>query len=107
MSLSDLDLCKKIADIEGLTSHIAMEGSPNAYIWCDDTETEYDPLTNKALLFDLMYKYDVSTCRYSDCAFIVSDYTDIPHKASVSFSGKEEFSRAILECIVEANKDGQ
>jgi hypothetical protein len=109
MKLTDLELCKRIAEIEGEWVTVSRDGM--VYVMKDWAEspnhplpTLYFPLTNKALLLDLIYDYDVSVCRYRDSVFIESDYTDRPHKADVSFSDKNEFARAALECIVEVNK---
>jgi len=107
IKLSDLELITAKAKIEGLKTEIAG--------WNEDLLLnvshrsqckEYNPLTDKALLFDLMVKYDTSLCRHHDFVYIESDYTDRDHKASVSFSSKEELPRAILEYIVEANNNG-
>ncbi len=106
MKLTDLELCKRIAEIEGLDWIIPTysKGLPYVKYYDEDMRHPYNPLISKDLLLDLIYDYDVSVCRYRDSVYIESDYTDGPHKADVSFSNKDEFARAALECIVEANK---
>lgn len=103
--MNKLELCKAIADIDGVSVSLASWGKLELMLISNSTKREeYNPLTNKALLFDLEYKYDVSTCRYGEFVYIESEYADRPHKASISFSSKEDKPRAILECIVEANQ---
>ena len=103
IKLTDLELCKKIAEIEGV---------PIDCIDCIDGEwlgihgkydiEEYNPF-EWSLLGPLMVKYEVCICRYYDMAYILSDETDGEHKVKVSFSVNGDVGRAILECIVEAN----
>lgn len=88
--MNELELCKAMADIEGLDNEqqdalhrlIIGKGSP----------------TGKALLFDLMVKYDVDI---TPSHWYVS--TD-QGSGYIEYSSKDEIPRAILECIVEANQ---
>ena len=117
--LTDLELCKKIAEIEGLavadpgvvssreynesTCLIIPHGkhSPYSYV--------YSPLTNKALLFDLMVKYKVElNHNQEDSNLAVIWPSDIETSNLignyfVEFKCDADIPRAILECIVEAN----
>jgi len=119
--LTDLELCKKIAEIEcvdilweqevndsnGETKAHLMETlmevverhSNGAWARC----SEYNPLTNKALLFDLMVKYRVKF-DYVECPAGTGKayyaYTD--GMKATDYKCTPE--RAILECIVEANQ---
>lgn len=105
--MNDLELCKKIAEIEGVEFSVrgnSVVADNPAEAIKDKLTDIYNPLTNKALLFDLLVKYDVCICRYNDYVYIESDYTDAEHKAYESFSDEKDIPRAILECIVEANK---
>ena len=88
MKLSDLELCKRIAEIEGVECHeyagylIPRENFNEAVneIWNDSMvqrigvelrvdKLSYNPLTNKDLLFDLMIKYEVEVhYDYFNCA---------------------------------------
>ena len=105
--LTDLEICKRIAEIEN---------KGDCFNWFDTfairTEMyaereEYNPLTDDALCFQLMVKYDcdlISPYRpnkdthwecqifISDCADAVSIYDDSPNKA-------------ICLAIIEAHKD--
>ena len=105
--LTDLELCKRIADIENVT--VRDTGEELEWVKCPKSAIEpkyddYNPLTDDALCFHLMVKYDVNIDRYHDSAFILSEYTDRPHKSNVSFAIDMNVNRAILLAIVEANK---
>jgi len=59
--MTDLEICKRIAEIEGLSEHRFRNYCNAEY---DDecrliSVDHYNPLTDKALCFDLMVKYDV------------------------------------------------
>lgn len=49
--LTDLEICKKIAEIEGFPEQVLE--------FHDDHILNYSPLTDKALCFDLMVKYEL------------------------------------------------
>ncbi len=107
--LTDLEICKKIDEIECVEPIHDSYSITNYDLYIADDKTfmfYQNPLANKALLWDLMYKYDVSVCRYQAFVYIESEYTDRPHKASVSFSSKEEMGRAVLLAIIEALDNG-
>lgn len=106
--MEDLELCKRVAEIEGLNIR-SVDGD---IVWIGDGEhDEYNPLTNKALLFDLMVKYNV--CIDRGFAGIDKGLAEIwPKELSTcdligtyhaSFENDEEIPRAILTTIVEAN----
>ncbi len=103
MKLTDLDLCKRVAEIDGFETKIVKDAlrvgftiGNSPVMWGD-----FNPLTNKALLFDLMVKHRISLVMNGNGdnhAFEMSADNDIfqPDDALIP--------RAILECIVEANK---
>ena len=101
MKLTDLELCKKIAEIELKPLNEDMKEAG-----CAELEyiapKNYNPF-EWSLLGPLMVKHEVCICRYYDMAYILSDETDGEHKVKVSFSVNGDVGRAILECIVEAN----
>ena len=88
--MNKLELCKAIADIEGLDSEqqdalhrlIVGKGSP----------------AGKGLLFDLMVMYDVDIT--PSHWYVSTDHGS----GYIEYSSKDELPRAILECIVEANQ---
>ena len=101
--LTDLEICKRIAEIEGeCIEHIG-----RCVLFISRTEDVYNPLTDDALCFQLMVKHDcdlISPYRPNndthwecqifteDCADAVSIYDDSPNKA-------------ICLAIIEAHKD--
>lgn len=94
--LSKLELCKRIAEIEGVPFHEAKSQNQNGIV---TTLFSYNPLTDRALLWDLTIKHGVCLNRSNadrdmwlvgiNKDHIVSTYLNIP--------------RTILEVIVEAN----
>lgn len=110
IKLTDLDLCKRIAEIEGYDdSHIDVT---NSDVWVLDGHagTEFNPLTNKALLFDLMVKHNVCMARHPQSPKYIVAYCMVTgvygakSGPEVTTIEDELIPRAILECIVEANK---
>ena len=101
MKLTDLELCKNIAEIEGINT-FENRGLHGFQLTRRDSYEQYNPFY-WSLLGPLMVKYEVCICRYYDMAYILSDETDGEHKVKVSFSVNGDVGRAILECIVEAN----
>ena len=60
--MTDLEICKRIAEIEGYRVSTDVKpscGSVYANIYPDNCYGNYNPLTDKALCFDLMVKYNV------------------------------------------------
>lgn len=104
MELTDLEICKRIAEIEGYFIECAL---PHAVIIHNGGDgNNYDPLTDDSLCFKLMVKYEVNINRYYDCATIDSDYTDRPPVANESFSTDDtSINKAICLAIIEAHKD--
>ena len=58
--MDDLDICRRIAKIEGIQSQIEQADTTHAYIYSEDLNSEYDPLTDDGLCFRLMIKYKLS-----------------------------------------------
>ena len=58
--LTDLEICKEIARIEGVNAKSRYKGRAGEYLYVDHVDEEFNPLTDKALCFDLMVKYGVS-----------------------------------------------
>jgi len=56
--LTDLEICKRIAEIEGLNVR-CLDAD---IVWIGDGDyNEYNPLTDKALCFDLMVKHEIDS----------------------------------------------
>jgi hypothetical protein len=58
--LTDLKICQRIAQIEGIQNQIEQADTQHPYIYSEELNAEYDPLTDDALCFKLMIKYNVS-----------------------------------------------
>ena len=104
--MNDLEIETRIAEIEGHT--LVHSNNWGKYVigkpYCAD-EVVYEPLTNDALCFQLMVKYDVNIDRDCDSAFIMDDYRDSPHKANISFAIDMDVRKAILLAIIEAHNE--
>lgn len=103
--LTDLELCKRIAVIEGFETKIVKDtlrvgftiGS-SPIMWGD-----FESLTNKALLFDLMVKYGAEI-DYDDMTCSIYHDESLIAASTTVFKSKEDLPRAILECIMEASE---
>ena len=112
--LSDLELCKRIAEIEGYKTEIFKGKLEVTKEFLSGTEMtcDYKPLTNKALLFDLTAKYCIVFDRHPQCPSVgfaqcpmVKDNKVNMRASSVKFMATEQLPRAILTAIVEANNE--
>ena len=102
--LTDLELCKKVAEIERVDFVMTNDGkSINHKVYGIYCGNEYNPLTNKALLFDLMVKYkvEIDYMRPADCSIFTYDTMECLIEIEVG----ESLPRAILECIVESKNE--
>ncbi len=87
--MTDLEICKRIAEIEGI--HVSNVDAGM-----------YDPLTDKALCFDLMVKYDVRV-EPSDCNAWLDNEDGYPECEVIHHEGT--LQEAI--CLVIINKDNK
>ena len=99
--MTDLEICKRIAEIEGYRVSTDVRpscGSAYANIYPDNCYGNYNPLTDKALCFDLMVKYKLSLIapegEQEDWDCVIRDVL-ITHKSP---------NRAICLAIIEAHK---
>jgi len=117
--LTDLELEKRIAVIEGVNYFITKGEAPFVGILSENDFTgtppeligKFSPRTDKALLLDLIFKHKV--CIDRGFAGVNQGLVEIWPKEiatcdligtySSEFNSEEEFPRAVLECIVEAN----
>ena len=96
MKLTDLELCKKVAEIEGYSSR----WRECLFLFVSGK----DSLLGGRLLLDLMFKHEVVIDWHeggSGCTYIVNRIEESFVK--VEYKSKPDLPRAILECIVEAN----
>jgi hypothetical protein len=57
--LTDLEVCQRIAKIEGIQNQIEQADTMHPYIYSEELNAEYDPLTDDALCFKLMVKHSI------------------------------------------------
>lgn len=95
--MTDLELCKKIAEIDngkGWLESMYADKDIQRIGW------KYNPLTDKALLWDAMVKYEVDIIWTE--RIVQSGCHDTFN--AIAFGDNDDLPRAILECIVEAHK---
>jgi hypothetical protein len=94
--MTDLEICKRIAEIEGNKATV-VECADGSWL-CGEECDEYNPLTDKALCFDLMVKYkvEVEWCG-NECATYKDELQREIHDISPQ--------KAICLAIIEANKE--
>ena len=113
--LTDLEVCKRIAEIEGIRVDTNIYGKDEKCSMIDFPESDgrggggyptYNPLTDDALCFQLMIKYKVI------CVWLWDEINGTPHyDASICngnldaecFQSKNP-NKAICLAIIEANK---
>ena len=97
--LTDLEICKEIADIEGIQNQIEMEDMPNAYVYSEELSSEYDPLTDWNITGPLMDKYFINIKRFG--TWFGAWQGDIAPKGSDDCLSYEQTSkRAICLAII-------
>jgi hypothetical protein len=96
MKLTGLELCRKVADIDGWSGvdTITNIGALSAVV------DGKGGVIGKALLLDLMFKYEISACHET---YTVSKRVMAGEVVRVDFCTATR-PRAILECIVLANQ---
>ena len=96
--MDDLDIGKRIAKIDGVQCQIEQADTTHAYLYSEDLNSEYDPLTDDALCFQLMIKYRIDFSTLEDSG-----------KHYVSWSAKgnlieENPNKAVCLAIIELKK---
>lgn len=104
--LSYLEICDLIAGIEWLPVTVDEEAKK---VWRNDTGSEYNPLTDDALCFQLMVKYSIDlTHDFSGlwCASMNPSYTYDEHVENYGIiSYDKNPNKAICLAIIEAHKE--
>lgn len=106
--MGDLEICKRIADIEGLLWMVAYPNTENAFVGLinenDLTGTppeligEYNPLKDKAICFDLIVKYELEVFKVDSKWFCIWTGSNIT-------KSDENPQRAVCLAIIEAYKN--
>jgi len=102
--LTDLEICKRIAEIEGFGFAVDFNGDFTAH---DSGWLPYNLLTDDELCFQLMVKYKVDIMHevygHDSPLFTCRIYTD-PEDNPISEAFNESPSKAICLAIIEAHK---
>ena len=102
--MNDLEICKRIAEIEGVT--VRDTGEDLEWIKCPKTAIEpkyddYNPLTDDGLCFRLMVKYNCKLSKYSDGFSAYSQWDHLNSGRELT----ESPNKAICLSIIAAHKD--
>ena len=105
--MDDLDICRRIAKIEGLRVSKDVKpkcGSVYANIYPNDCYGNYNPLTDNALCFQLMIKYSVNlNIQDTSRKNVFHKYIACVDDFGVGLD-KTSPNKAICLAIIEANK---
>ena len=102
--LTDLELCKRISEIDGVPTQF-VGGRLITVNVNGGVGVNYNPLTNKALLFDLMVKNKVWVDHGEVCCFTLGNDGDSDFATSCVSFKDIPLPHAILTAILEANND--
>lgn len=120
--LTELEICKRVAEIEGLDFYLVKSCDityPSIKVWHDSVlkdkcvpkkyfeQRDYNPLTDDALCFQLSDKYNVSIMHYEEhsTARIWDDPEDNPIADISTINNDTNLNKAICLAIIEAHKD--
>ena len=100
--MTDLEICKRIAEIENIPVHYEDNQFYGSNYFRNDTHHDlapsvYSPLTNDGLCFRLMNKHDISLHQDGDKMFWVAG-------RGISDNLYDSPNKAICLAIIEANK---
>lgn len=102
--LTNLEICKKIAEIEGFT--ITERGHTNDGVWCsfmpDNCYGHYNPLTDDALCFKLMVEHEIEFWSLTACDVKEYHARKLGGNKNVNFHSA---NRAICLAIIEAHNE--
>ena len=101
--LTDLELCKRIAEIEGYNVGIWHDFVAITNPKDDSYLGEYNPLTDDALNHQLMIKYKIDVL--NPCKFVNAYVCFKSGNAAKIKATDKNLNKAICLAIIEANKD--
>ena len=121
--MNDLEICKRIAEIEGLDFYLLESGGdtyPLIKVWHDSVlkdkcvpkkffePRDYDPLTDDALCFKLMNKHKVSIDHEDGMCGVLTKVSQTNHweyLGNICYDKDVTINKAICLAIIEAHKD--
>ena len=102
--LTDLEICKRIAKIDGANVKSRYAGTQKEYLYLDHVDEEYNPLTDKAICWDLMIKHDIEFTKGG--GFQNYRYgARFDHFVGSKQYWDKDLPRAICMAIIEAHND--
>ena len=116
--LTGLEICKKIAEIEGKEFYLLESGEdtyPMIKVWSDSVfkdkcipkrffeSHDYNPLTDDALCFQLMVKYKIQLKKVTNGDGWAASFNRLNHSICTLFNTSP--NKAICLAIIEAHKD--
>lgn len=100
-NLTEIEIINEIVRIERMSNVRFSSGVFSTEV-VPGIRQEYNPLRNKALLFDLMVKHEVAVT--FGLGSVVVHCKNVNRNGAVAKKvDKKDLPRSILECIVEAN----
>lgn len=96
MELTDLEICKRIAEIEGYPAPLKAHN--------DNWIIAANPLTDDALCFKLMVKYNVDIVSTPEVVHAVCFGENFSNPLG-SYGFSKNHNKAIIESIIEAHKN--
>lgn len=110
--MSDLEVCKRIAEIEGAKETLYSRVKPKELtaVFDNSTHFNYNPLTDDALCFALMVKYKVlitwNPHLNNNCTAVIDGTSkDLPYPFAIADVNDESPNKAILLAIIEAHNN--
>lgn len=109
--MNDLEICERIAEIEGVhikNGTVDSNGEDLVLLQYEDNVIKgvWNPLTDDALCFQLMVKYKISLCGYSQPDGVISAY-DVDRNGWINKECSDiSPNKAICLAIIEAHNEG-
>ena len=99
--MEDLEICKRIAEIEGVKTYVSRLGTLMSVCKPCNPSDRYNPLTDDALCFQLMVKYQVEIEFYLDDTVDARVRPSRPSKTLINVTGKNT-NEAICLAIIKS-----
>jgi hypothetical protein len=105
--MDDLEICKRIAEIEGAkeTFHSISKPTSITAVFENRTSFGYNPLTDDALCFQLMVKYDMPPMKSGEPSLYECIFDMDRAISGAGIICDESPNKAICLAIIEAHKE--
>tara|TARA_R110000796_G_scaffold9926_14_gene33467 strand:+ start:1412 stop:1732 length:321 start_codon:yes stop_codon:yes gene_type:complete len=103
--MDDLDIGYRIAKIDGVQCQIEQADTTHAYLYSEDLNSEYHPLTDDGLCLRLMEKYGVTFNIYHDLDGIKYYHGDLWRDGKIiTITDSKDLKRFVCLYVIELNK---